>query len=176
MLATDQNLKAQVGEMTLTDIVKCLKAPSQDPRTTFKSVEFTKGISELKDLKVGQWYNGVVTNIAMFGAFVDIGIKENGLLHISEMSDRFVESALDELKVGQEVKVRVLGIDMDRRRISLSCKSDSQVEGVTGTSTGAAPRRGGGGGRREEPRPQLQSGPQFKNNAFAGLKNLQLKK
>ncbi len=173
-LATDKKLKDSIGEMTLTDIVKCLKAPSQDPRTTFKSVEFTKGISDLKDLKIGQWYQGVVTNIAMFGAFVDIGIKENGLLHISEMSDRFVENALEELKVGQEVKVRVLGIDMDRRRISLSCKADSQTEGVTGTGAGA-PRKGGGP-RRDNPQPQMQSGPQFKNNAFAGLKGLQLKK
>ena len=172
-LANDKALKAEIGEMTLADIVKALKAPSQDPRTTFKSVEFTKGISDLKDLKVGQWYQGVVTNIAMFGAFVDIGIKENGLLHVSEMSDRFVENALDELKVGQEVKVRVLGIDLDRRRISLSCKSDSQTEGVTGTGAGA-PRRGGP--RREESRPQMSSGPAFKNNAFAGLKGLQLKK
>ncbi len=173
-LATDKALKEKIGEMTLTDIVKCLKAPSQDPRTAFKSVEFTKGISDLKDLKIGQWYQGVVTNITMFGAFVDIGIKENGLLHISEMSDRFVENAMDELKVGQELKVRVLGIDMDRRRISLSCKSDSQTEGITGTGSGASPRKGGG--NRPSPQPQMQSGPQFKNNAFAGLKNLQVKK
>ena len=173
-LATDAKLKAEIGEMTLTDIVKSLKAPSQDPRTTFKSVEFTKGISDLKDIKIGQWYQGQVTNITMFGAFVDIGIKENGLLHISEMSDRFVENAMDVLKVGQELKVRVLGIDMDRRRISLSCKSDSQTEGVTGTGAGA-PRKGGGP-RREEQRPQMASGPAFKNNAFAGLKNIQLKK
>lgn len=173
-LASDKNLRAEIGEMTLTDIVKCLKAPTQDPRTTFKSVEFTKGISDLKDIKVGQWYNGVVTNITMFGAFVDIGIKENGLLHISEMSDRFVENAMDELKVGQELKARVLGIDMERRRISLSCKADSQVEGVTGVDQGR-PKRGGGN-RSEAPRPMQQSGPQFKNNAFAGLKNLQVKK
>lgn len=171
-LANDKALKDKIGEMTLVDIVKCLKAPTQDPRTTFKSVEFTKGISDLKDLKIGQWYQGVVTNITMFGAFVDIGIKENGLLHISEMSDTFVENAMDVLKVGQELKVRVLGIDMDRRRISLSCKADSQTEGVTGTGAGA-PRRGGGGQR---PQPQMSSGPQFKNNAFSGLKNLQLKK
>jgi uncharacterized protein len=172
-LASDKNLKSTMGEMTLTDIVKCLKAPTQDPRTTFKSVDFTKGITDLKDLKIGQWYNGQVTNITMFGAFVDIGIKENGLLHISEMSDRFVENAMNELKVGQEVKVRVLGIDMDRRRISLSCKSDSQTEGVTGTGSGSAPRRGA---PRPEARPQMQTGPQFKNNAFAGLKNIELKK
>ncbi len=174
-LATDRALKDKIGEITLGDIVKCLKAPSQDPRTAFKSVEFTKGISDLKDLKIGQWYQGQVTNITMFGAFVDIGIKENGLLHISEMSDRFVENAMDVLKVGQELKVRVLGIDMDRRRISLSCKTDSQTEGVTGTGTGPNSRRGGGGPRPES-RPQQPTGPQFKNNAFAGLKNIQVKK
>jgi uncharacterized protein len=172
-LGTDKALKEKIGEITLNDIVKCLKAPSQDPRTTFKSVEFTKGISDLKDLKIGQWYQGQVTNLTMFGAFVDIGIKENGLLHISEMSDRFVENAMDELKVGQEVKVRILGIDMDRRRISLSCKADSQTEGVTGTGAGA-PRKGGG--NRPATQPQMQSGPQFKNNAFAGLKAIQVKK
>ena len=171
-LAKDTELKNKVGELTLADIVKCLKAPSQDPRTTFKSVEFTKGISELKDLKIGQWYQGVVTNLTMFGAFVDIGIKENGLLHISEMSDRYVENAMDVLKVGQELKVRVLGIDMDRRRISLSCKADSQTEGITGTRS-EAPRRGG---PRSEAQPIKPSGPQFKNNAFAGLKNIQVKK
>jgi uncharacterized protein len=173
-LAADKGLKEKIGDMTLTDIVKCLKAPTQDPRTTFKSVEFTKGISDLKDLKIGQWYQGQVTNITMFGAFVDIGIKENGLLHISEMSDRFVENAMEVLKVGQELKVRILGIDMDRKRISLSCKADSQTEGVTGTGMGAGPRKGGG--PRPEQRPQVQSGPQFKNNAFAGLKNIQVKK
>lgn len=173
-LASDSALKKEIGDMTLADIVKCLKAPTQDPRTTFKSVEFTKGISDLKDLKVGQWYQGVVTNITMFGAFVDIGIKENGLLHISEMSDKYVENAMEVLKVGQELKVRVLGIDLDRRRISLSCKSDSQTEGVTGTGANA-PRKGGGKPRQDD-RPQIPTGPQFKNNAFAGLKNLQIKK
>ncbi|MFP5386006.1 MAG: Tex family protein [Bacteriovoracia bacterium] len=172
-LANDKALKEKVGALTLDDIVKCLKAPSQDPRTTFKSVEFTKGISDLKDLKVGQWYNGVVTNITMFGAFVDIGIKENGLLHISEMSDKFVENAMEVLKVGEELKVRILGIDLDRKRISLSCKSDSQTEGVTGTGAGASSRRGGGQNRESRP---MNAGPQFKNNAFAGLKNIQLKK
>lgn len=174
-LSKDKSLIEKMGEMTLADIVKCLKAPTQDPRTTFKSVEFTKGISDLKDLKIGQWYQGVVTNITMFGAFVDIGIKENGLLHISEMSDRFVENAMEVLKVGQELKVRVLGIDMDRRRISLSCKADSQTEGISGSGQVSAPRKGNGG-QRPQSTPELRTGPQFKNNAFAGLKNIQLKK
>ena len=89
------------------------------------------------------------------------------------MSDKFVENAMDVLKVGEELKVRILGIDLDRKRISLSCKSDSQTEGVTGTGAGASSRRGGGQPKESRPMP---TGPQFKNNAFAGLKNLQLKK
>lgn len=171
-LASDKKLKEEIGEMTLADIIKALKAPTQDPRTTFKSVEFTKGISDLKDIKIDQWYNGVVTNITMFGAFVDIGIKENGLLHISEMSNSFVENAMDVLKVGQEIKVKVIGIDMDRKRMSLSCKSDAKGEGITGTRT-----QGTSGSRPQGQRPQQPQMPQnqFKNNAFAGLKNLKLK-
>jgi uncharacterized protein len=108
----------------------------------------------------------------MFGAFVDIGIKENGLLHISEMSNSFVENAMDVLKVGQELKVKVLGIDMDRKRMSLSCKSDSKGEGITGVKTQGAPsgkRPHAGGGQPQMPQNQ------FKNNAFAGLKDLKLK-
>ena len=151
--------------MTFMDIVKSLKAPSQDPRTAFKSVEFAKGISDLKDLKKGEWYNGVVTNITMFGAFVDIGIKENGLLHISQISDTFVENATDKLKVGMELKVRVTDVDMERKRISLSCKSDS-VPQATSPSTGTS---------GQKPRPQqIPKQPEFKNNAFAGLKNLKI--
>lgn len=170
-LASDGALKEEMGEMTFNDIVKSLKAPSQDPRTTFKSVEFDSSISDLKDLKPGSWYQGVVTNITMFGAFVDIGIKENGLLHISEISDEFVENALDKLKVGQELKVRVLDIDMDRKRISLSCKSTSPTGSVARTpskSSGGKPRannsRSGGFGQQE-----------LKNNAFAALKNFKVK-
>ena len=82
---------------------------------------------------------------------------------------------MDELKVGQELKVRILGIDMDRSRISLSCKADSQTEGVTGTGANAGHRKGGGGARPQS-QPQLPTGPQFKNNAFANLKNMQVKK
>lgn len=164
-LEKDKELKETLGEMTFVDVVKSLKAPSQDPRTVFKSVEFAKGITDMKDLKKGEWYTGVVTNITMFGAFVDIGIKENGLLHISQISDTFVENATDKLKVGMELKVRVIEVDMERKRISLSCKSDSTPE-ATSPSTGTNPGKGRS--------PQIPQQPSFKNNAFAGLKNLKL--
>lgn len=169
-LGNDKKLREEIGEMTLTDIIKCLRAPTQDPRTAFKSVEFTKGITGLKDIKIDQWYNGVVTNLTMFGAFVDIGIKENGLLHISEISNTFVENAMDALKVGQEVKVKVIGIDMDRKRMSLSCKSDAKGEGITGVRTQGAP----GAKRPQGQQMPAQPTNQFKNNAFAGLKNIKL--
>ncbi len=167
-LEKDPALKANMGELTLKDVVKSLRAPSQDPRTVFKSVEFAKGINDLKDLKQGEWYQGVVTNITMFGAFVDIGIKENGLLHISQIADTFVENATDKLKVGMELKVKVIGVDMERKRISLSCKADARPEAAP-VSAGQ-PRSSGGRDRA----PQAPAQPSFKNNAFAGLKNLKV--
>ncbi|MFZ4713691.1 MAG: helix-hairpin-helix domain-containing protein [Bacteriovoracaceae bacterium] len=178
-LKKDKDLLAEVGEMTMQDIVKSLLVPSQDPRTVFKSVEFSKDISTMEDLKLSQWYTGVVTNITMFGAFVDIGIKENGLLHISEISDGFTENAMDKLKVGQELKVKVIGVDKERKRVSLSCKTgESKAAMDPGYTQGTQaprpradrpmPNNGGGGGFRQ---PEAQ----IKNNAFAGLKNLRLK-
>ncbi|MBY0516296.1 MAG: helix-hairpin-helix domain-containing protein [Bacteriovoracaceae bacterium] len=163
-LEKDPELKKEMGEMTLTDIVKSLRAPTQDPRTAFKSVEFAKGIKDLKDLKEGDWHQGVVTNITMFGAFVDIGIKENGLLHISQISDTFVENATDKLKVGQELKVKVIGIDHDRKRVSLSCKADSKSSDAP-VSTSQPMNRN----------QKMPAQPAFKNNAFAGLSGLKVK-
>lgn len=121
-LAQDPELKEEMGEMTLNDIVKSLKAPTQDPRTAFKSVEFHKGLSLMNDVNIGAWYTGVVANITHFGAFVNIGIKETGLVHKSELADSYVENPLDFLQVGQEIKVRVLSKDLERSRMSLSCK------------------------------------------------------
>ena len=166
-LERDSGFKTEVGEFTFNDIVKALKSPSQDPRTEFKSFEYRKDITKITDLKIGEWYPGQVTNITQFGAFVDIGIKENGLLHVSQISDTFVEDAMSALKVGQEVKVQVLDIDYDRKRISLTAKQGAQV--VRTAATGDRPRGG-------QSRPQAipAPAPALKNNAFAGLKNLKL--
>ena len=121
-LEKDKAFEDEVGDFTHKDIISSLKAPSQDPRSEFKSIEFRDDIKSIEDLKVGEWYTGVVNNITKFGAFVDIGIKESGLLHISQISDTFVKDPLSVLKVGQEVKAQVLDIDYERKRISLSCK------------------------------------------------------
>jgi protein Tex len=160
-LSSDTTLKEKIGAMTFADIVKSLGAPVQDPRKQFKSVEFDRTIKNLSDVKPGSWYNGVVTNITNFGAFVDIGIKENGLLHISEISNEFVENALDKLTVGQEVKVKVVAIDSERKRLALSCKTDAQVDYS----------KSNGAGKTKQAAPPVK---EIRNNAFAGLKGLKL--
>ena len=164
-LRTDSKLKDDIGEMTFDDIVKSLSAPKQDPRSEFKSIEFRKDIRKIDDLKIGEWYTGVVNNITNFGAFVDMGVKESGLLHISQISDEFVENPLDKLTVGQELKVRVIEVDLDRKRVSLSCKSDSDVN-FDRNSSGPRPS-----GKKMKQKPQAQ----IKNNAFAGLANFKVK-
>jgi uncharacterized protein len=167
-LTTDSSLKTELGALTFDDIVKSLQAPKQDPRSEFKSIEFRKDIRKISDLKLGEWYTGVVNNITNFGAFVDMGVKESGLLHISQIADEFVENPLDKLKVGQELKVRVIEVDLDRKRVSLSCKSDSDVEYNKNTNKG--PRPGA-----QNKAPKQQPVKNLKNNAFAGLAGLKLK-
>ncbi|NCN95420.1 MAG: S1 RNA-binding domain-containing protein, partial [Bdellovibrionales bacterium] len=168
-IKTDSKLVDELGQFTIDDIVKSLTAPTQDPRTEFKTTEFRKDAQSIKDIKIGEWYPGIVKNITQFGAFVDIGIKENGLVHVSQMADHFVENALDALKAGQEVKVMVLDVDMDRKRISLTCKKGEDSKQFVRPSGGAAPRQGG----NRTPRPQADA--PIKNNAFAALKNFKLK-
>lgn len=168
-LERDHDFKTLVGEFTFNDIVKSLKAPTQDPRTEFKSFEYRKDISKITDLKIGEWYPGLVTNITQFGAFVDIGIKENGLLHVSQISDTFVENAMTALKVGQEIKVQVLEIDYDRGRISLTAKKGEQI------NRSHTPSPGGKRPNQSSPKQSLpEKTPELKNNAFAGLKNLKI--
>tara|TARA_B100001971_G_scaffold111365_1_gene102435 strand:+ start:64611 stop:66920 length:2310 start_codon:yes stop_codon:yes gene_type:complete len=167
-LAADKNLKDKIGELTFDDIVKSLRAPKQDPRSEFTPVEFRKDVRKMEDLEIGQWYTGVVNNITNFGAFVDIGLKESGLLHISQISDQFVENPMDQLKVGETLKVRVIEVDLDRKRIALSRKSDDGQGIASGVQS--EPMRNKGKGK-SKPRPQAQ----MKNNAFAGLANIKLK-
>lgn len=179
-LEKDQKLREEIGPFTHDDIMKSLKAPTQDPRTEFKSTEFRKDISKLTDLKIDQWYPGVVTNITQFGAFVDIGLKENGLLHVSQIADKFIENPLDELKVGQEVNVRILEVDLERGRISLSCK---QVQGSEKRPHKPQTSSPGRGERKERPRSN-QGGHQQKPgrqdpprpSAFAALKGFKVGK
>ena len=111
-----------IGEPTLRDIIRELEKPGRDPRAEFKYATFKEGIKEITDLKIGMELEGIVTNVANFGAFVDIGVHQDGLVHISQLADRFVDDPNKIVKVGQVVKVRVLEIKEKLKRISLSMK------------------------------------------------------
>ena len=115
---------ATVGLPTLLDIKDELAKPGRDPRAKFESVQFKEGVEKMEDLVPGMELNGIVTNITNFGAFVDIGVHQDGLVHISAMSDTYIKNPADFLKVGQKVKVWVLEIDIARKRISLSMLKD----------------------------------------------------
>ena len=118
----DAYVSGDVGKPTLTDILQELDKPGRDPRKAIEVFEFDKDIRKLEDLKEGMSLNGIVTNITAFGCFVDIGIKENGLVHLSEMADRFVKDPYEVVSIHQHVRVKVLGVDLHRRRIQLSLK------------------------------------------------------
>jgi len=113
-----------VGLPTLTDILEELARPGRDPREEFEVVEFAEGINKIEEVKAGMQLTGVVTNVTNFGAFVDVGVHHDGLVHISQLADRYVKHAGDVVKVGQKVQVKVIEVDLDRKRIALSMKSE----------------------------------------------------
>jgi uncharacterized protein len=115
----------RVGLPTVQDILAELAKPGRDPRSEFKVARFAEGVSELADLKQGMVLEGVVTNVTRFGAFVDVGVHQDGLIHISQLADRFVEDPSDVVSVGDVVRVKVLEVDLDRRRVALSRKQVS---------------------------------------------------
>jgi len=118
----------QFGETTVRDVIDELKKPGRDPRPEFKTAEFKDGIEKVSDLKPGMVLQGVVTNVANFGAFVDVGVHQDGLVHISQLSDTFVKDPRDVVKPGDVVRVTVQEIDLPRKRISLTMKSGETQE------------------------------------------------
>ncbi len=120
----EKYINSTIGLPTLKDIMEELEKPGRDPRESFEITEFDDTVHSMDDLKVGMALNGVVTNVTNFGAFVDIGVHQDGLVHKSHLADRFVENPADFIKVQQKVKVTVTGVDIERKRIALSMKSD----------------------------------------------------
>ena len=120
---TDLKAKYELGDQTISDIIDELKKPNRDPRDGYPKPIMQKGVLSFEDLKEGMVVTGKIKNVVDFGAFVDIGIKETALLHLSEMSDHFVKDPMDVVKVGDIKECRIIGLDTDRRRISLSCKT-----------------------------------------------------
>jgi uncharacterized protein len=152
-----------VGMPTLRDIVAELKKPGRDPRAAFEPPAFRDDIQKPSDLLPGMVLEGVVTNIVAFGAFVDIGVHQDGLVHVSQLADRYIKDPNDAVKVGQKVKVTVQAIDLARGRIALSMRSDGGSG--TGKPQGGG-ERGEGGTRRDvtsnhrgPTRPVPSSGP-----------------
>ncbi|HUG41692.1 MAG TPA: Tex family protein [Longimicrobiales bacterium] len=118
-----------VGRPTLTDILDELRRPGRDPRDTFEAPAFREDVTELKDLKEGMRLEGVVTNVVAFGAFVDVGVHQDGLVHVSQLADRFVKDPADVVGVGQKVQVTVLSVDLARNRIGLSMRDAKGAKG-----------------------------------------------
>ena len=121
----DRYVDDSVGELTLRDIVDELLKPGRDPRDTFEPPQFREDVQEIEDLREGMVLEGIVTNVTDFGAFVDVGVHQDGLVHISEIAQRFVRSPHDELSVGQKLRVKVLSVEVERKRIALSAKQAS---------------------------------------------------
>ena len=125
----------KVGLPTLIDIKQELAKPGRDPRAQFEAVEFKEGVSSMEDLKLGMELNGIVTNITNFGCFVDIGVHQDGMVHVSEMADHFVKNPADVVKVSQKVKVKVVEVDLARKRIALTMRSKPRAEGLPKSSS-----------------------------------------
>ena len=119
----EQYVGEDIGLPTLRDIIAELKKPGRDPRESFVTASFREDVMEMKDLQEGMTLNGVVTNVAAFGAFVDIGVHQDGLVHVSQLADRFVKDPNQVVKVGQQVQVRVVSVDLQRKRIGLTMRS-----------------------------------------------------
>ncbi|PJE32339.1 hypothetical protein PSM7751_01779 [Pseudooceanicola marinus] len=149
-LRAEQFVDDRFGLPTVRDILSELEKPGRDPRPSFKTASFADGIEEISDLRPGMVLEGTVTNVAAFGAFVDIGVHQDGLVHVSQLADRFVKDPHEVVKAGDVVKVTVTEVDAPRKRIGLSMKKDggaSARDAKRERDTGPAAPRGNGGGR-----------------------------
>lgn len=140
-----------VGEITLKDIIEELAKPNRDPRPAFKTATFAEGINTMADLELGMILEGIVSNVANFGAFVDIGVHQDGLVHISSITDKFISDPRDIVKAGDVVKVKVLEVDVARKRISLTMRLDEQAKGVTHKKDQGSPLTQSGNARKPTP-------------------------
>ncbi|SUW61908.1 30S ribosomal protein S1 [Buttiauxella agrestis] len=145
------------GVPTVTDIIKELEKPGRDPRPEFKTAKFADGVETMNDLQPGMVLEGAVTNVTNFGAFVDIGVHQDGLVHISSLSDKFIDDPHKVVKAGDIVKVKVMEVDMSRKRIALTMRLDEQP--------GESNRRGSAPREQTERRPAPQQKPRGRDNA-----------
>jgi uncharacterized protein len=174
-IAANDYVDDSFGLPTVTDIISELEKPGRDPRPEFKTAEFKEGVETMNDLNPGMILEGVVTNVTNFGAFVDIGVHQDGLVHISVLSNTFVSDPREVVKAGDIVTVKVVEIDLPRKRIGLSMKLD---EAAGEKIDGPRPPKGrkGGSGKSGKPRPNQpatkkskEALPSGKTGTFADL-------
>jgi len=158
-----QFVDARFGLPTVRDILGELEKPGRDPRPEFKTATFAEGITQMSDLKAGMLLEGTVTNVAAFGAFVDIGVHHDGLVHVSALADRFVKDPHEVVKAGDVVKVRVVEVDVQRKRIALSMRKDD----AGARPSGPRPPAGQGDMRRSAP-PQKAAAPKAGSPSAGG--------
>jgi uncharacterized protein len=171
LLEKDIELKKELGEFTFRDVLDELAKPGRDPREAFEVFSFREDVSKISDLKVGMQLPGLVTNVTNFGAFVDIGVHQDGLVHVSQLADRFIKNPADVVQPGQKVHVRVVEVDVAKKRISLSMRSQDKsqsperpVEARPSAATNARPNH------TPKAAPAKSS---FANNPFAALAGIQ---
>jgi len=199
LIKSNKDFRTQVGEFTFADIVNELAKPGRDPREGFVSFQFRDDIAEVKDLKIGMICPGIVTNVTNFGAFVDIGVHQDGLVHVSQLSTKFIKDPREAVSPGDHVKVKVMDVNLEKNQISLSIRQALEGPGVGATQSpqpagqrrddhrGGRPGGGfGGGGRGDRDRPSRPShgggAPQVRpqapkpqpafNNPFAALASM----
>ncbi len=180
-LAANDFTDDKFGEPTVKDIIRELDKPGRDPRPEFKTAEFKEGVEELKDLQPGMILEGVVTNVTNFGAFVDIGVHQDGLAHISALADKFVKDPYEVVKAGDVVKVKVMEVDIPRKRIGLSMRMTDDAQertnvtggrkpGATDASTKPSQQQHTKGKGRDKPQRQPSAPSGAMAEAFAKLK------
>jgi uncharacterized protein len=159
-LRAEEFVDATFGLPTVRDILSELEKPGRDPRPGFVTARFADGVDDIKDLRPGILMEGTVTNVAAFGAFVDIGVHQDGLVHISQLADRFVKDPHEVVKAGDVVRVRVVEVDVPRKRIGLTMRKDGGgAEAATGGKPGAAKRADDRGPKGAQPGGPRQARP-----------------
>jgi uncharacterized protein len=171
LVKRDRELEKELGAFTFADVVKELEKPGRDPRETFIPFSYRQDIHTLHDLEPGMVCPGIVTNVTNFGAFVDIGVHQDGLVHISQLADRFVKDPREVVSAGDHVSVRVLEVKLDRQQIALSMRSGSQSDVARGPRPANQDRPSSAPGKAPRPPSPPQQQRPF-NNPFAGLDKL----
>lgn len=166
-LKPEQYTDEKFGVPTVRDILKELEKPGRDPRPEFVAPSFAEGVEDVKDLRPGMILEGRVTNVAAFGAFVDIGVHQDGLVHVSALSHTFVKDPRDAVKAGDIVKVKVMEVDIPRQRIGLSMRLDDEPGQARGKPAGGDARPGQRDNRGPRPGPTPKQAPAPANSAFA---------